>query len=52
MDEKMEIVKKATKKEIYGNKPKQYTMRKLSEKYNCEVVYMPYGKEGKGFYIK
>ena len=47
----MKLIKKATKKETYGNKPKQDTMRKLSNQYNAKVFYMPYGKEGKGFYI-
>lgn len=48
----MRLIKKATKKEAYGSKPKQDIMRKLSEIHNVEVVYMPYGNEGKGFYIK
>ena len=47
----MKLIKKATKKEIYGGKPKQDTMRKLSDLYGQEVVYKPYGLAGKGFYL-
>ena len=47
----MKMLKKATKREIYGEKSKQDTMRKLSKIYNKEVVFMPYGNKGKGFYI-
>ena len=45
------FIKTANKKEQYGNKPKQDAMRKLSTMYNGNIVYKPYGKNGKGFYL-
>ena len=45
-----EFIRKPTKKETYGNK--QDAIRKLSDKLKKEVVYMPYGDQGKGFYSK
>ena len=47
----MKLIKKANKKEAIGGKATQNTMLKLKEIYKKEVVYMPYGREGKGFYI-
>lgn len=46
----MELIKKATRQERYGGKLKQDTMRKLSELYGQDIVYIPYGKQGNGFY--
>ena len=51
-NKKMKLLKKATKIEKYGNAQCQRTMQKLKEKYNIEVVYMPYGIEGSGFYCE
>ena len=46
----MKLVKRVTK--ILNKSQCQATMRKLSNIYRYEVVFMPYGKEGRGFYIK
>lgn len=47
----MILIKKASKKEKYGNSEKQKTMLKLSEIYKTEIVFMPYGEKGCGFYL-
>lgn len=46
----MIFIREATKKEKFGNK--QSILRKLKARYNKEVVYMPYGKDGQGFYLR
>jgi len=43
-----EFIRKPTKKETYGNK--QDALRRLSNELEKEVVYMPYGEKGRGFY--
>ena len=50
MQNKYELIKLASKSEKYGGKIKQDKMRQLKEKYQCEIVYMPYGENGAGFY--
>lgn len=48
----MKLIKKATKAEKVGGTIKQRVMQQLKEKHNCEIIYMPYGPEGIGFYTK
>ena len=47
----MQFIKKATKRESLSSKATQDALRKLNAVYNQEVVYMPYGNKGKGFYL-
>lgn len=48
----MRIIKLATKKEAASGKATQDMLRKLEKIWQKEVVFMPYGKQGRGFYIK
>ena len=46
----MKLIKKVEGRQKYRNH--NPNLIKLSNKYNCEVVYMPYGIDGSGYYIK
>ena len=45
-----EFIRKATRAERIGSKPKQRAMGQLSEQHGRAVVFKPYGSQGSGFY--